>query len=144
MKGSPQQIALVLRRKAQAMERAMRQAEAASAAEALHIARELSSGTRAAAQLRAAGHPYRVGGSGPPLPINRQSGRFYAAWRIVGPRATRAGLKTSIVNADRKARWLMRGTRRMMARPVLAALRAKIAAARAKRHRQALKAIHGG
>ena len=141
---SPQQIALILWRKAQALDRAVRAAEAASADDALAIARELSSGTRTPAQLRAAGHPYRLGGSGPALPVNIRTGRFLAGWKVTGPRKSGDGLKTTLLNTDRKARLLQRGTGRMMARPVIERVRMRIKLSRMKRHRAALKAVHGG
>lgn len=146
MRGPPAQIALVLRRKAQALSRAVRESEAASAADALRIARLLSSGTFSSAALRRMGHPYRHGGN-PPSPafiINRQSGRFYFGWRLVPPRKSGGGLVTRVVNDSPQARMLLRGTRRMIARPIVAEVRRRAASARAKRHRAALKAVHTG
>lgn len=144
MRGSPGQIALVLRRRTQALERAVREAEAASAAEALEIARDLSSGSRSTSQLRAMGHPYRRGGPGPALPINAQSGRFADSWRVAGPRKAGGGLKTTLGNRAPHARMLERGTARMMPRPIVSEIRRRAKAARAKRHRAALKAVHQG
>jgi len=144
MRGTPHEVAVVFRRKARALERAVREAEAASAREALALARGLSTGGLDQRDLRHRGHPYRVGGPGPALPINLQSGRFYSAWRLTGPRKVAGGLQATVRNDAPHARFLDRGTRRMMARPIGARVRARTAAARARRHRAALKAIHTG
>lgn len=144
MRGNPQQIALVLRRKAQAMERAVRQAEAESAKELLAQARNLSTGGHDAASLRRRGHPLRIGGPGLPLPIGLGRGRFYLGWKVTGPRKAGDGLRTTLSNTSDVAQFVLKGTRRMQARPVTDVLRKRIAAARMKRHRQALAAIHRG
>ena len=144
MRGNPQQIALVLRRKAQALERAVRDAEAASAKELLAHARSLSTGGHDAAALRRRGHPLRIGGPGLALPIGLGRGEFYLGWRVIGPRKSGDGLKTSLVNESDVAAFILKGTRKMQARPVTERLRAKISALRLKRHRAALAAIHRG
>lgn len=114
-------IAYTMRRKALAFEGAVRDAERQSAQSALEIARELSSGRFSTAQLRALGHPYRIGGVPPqdPAIINRQSGRFYHGWRIIPPRQSQGGLVTRLVNDSPQAKRLSRGTSRMIARPIL-------------------------
>lgn len=141
---TPQQIALVLRRKAQGLERAVRAAEAAAANDALALARSLSSGGHTAGTLRRRGHPLRIGGPGLPLPIGLSRGEFYRGWQVSGPRQVGDGLKTSLTNTSDVARFILKGTRRMQGRPVTRVLRAKIAAARMKRHRAALSTIHRG
>jgi len=145
-RGNPQQIALILRRKAQALERAIRAAEAESARQAVAIARSLSTGGLSREDLRRLGHPYRIGGRGvgDPALINLQAGSFYLGWRVVGPRKTPHGLQTSIVNDSPAAKFLLKGTRRMIARPILTRLQAKLKVKRMQLHRQALKAIHTG
>lgn len=148
MRGSPQQIALVLRRKAFALERAVREAEAESLKEAVAVARSLSTGGLTREQLRAMGHPYGVGSSRP-LPqsralVNLQSGDFYLGWRGVGPRKSGDTLRSSIVNQSPVAPFILKGTSKMVARPFTEAIRLRIKANRLKRHRAALAAVHTG
>jgi hypothetical protein len=142
MRGSPQQIALLLRRQALQFEQAVRQAERESAAEALAHARKLSSGPYKTAQLRALGHPYAVRNPRPPADaaqINVQTGRFLASWRVVGPRKTASGLATRLINDSPHARRLLQGTRHTIPRPILARVAQRIAASRRRRHAQAVR-----
>ena len=143
-RGSPQQIALVLRRKANALERSVRAAEAASARQALALARNFSTGSLSRGDLRRMGHPYRRGGRGFGDFVNLQTGRFYLGWRVSGPRKTSGGLKTTLLNTVPYAKFILRGTRRMVARPILKRVQMKLTKFRALQHRQALKAIHTG
>lgn len=142
MRGSPQQIALVLRRKAQALERTVRQAEAESLKEAVAVARSLSTGGLTPQQLRARGHPLRKGGPGLALPINLHSGGFFLGWKSTGPRKVAGGLQSKVVNTSRTALFVLKGTRRMQARPMTEAILRRTRAARLRRHRQALASIH--
>lgn len=146
-RGSPQQIALLLRRQAHAFERAIREAEAQAAAAALAEAQKLSSAPYSTAELRRMGHPYATRAPRPPgdaAQINVQTGRFRAAWRIVGPRKTKSGLSTRLVNDSPEAKLLLSGTRYMIARPILTRVRQRIAALRARLHRQAVKQVFRG
>lgn len=146
MKVTPQQAAVLLRRRAQALDAALRQAEKENLQEALRIARKLSSGTISSAQLRAMGHPYRLGGSPPAPPeiINAQSGRFRDSWRATGPFATRGGLVSRLVNTAPWAAWLFGGTARMIARPIGAAIQRRVVALRYRRlQAAAAKALLG-
>lgn len=144
MRGNAQQIALALRRKAQALEKAVREAEAASLKEAVAIARSLSTGGLTSQQLRALGHPLRIGGPGLPLPINLQTGEFYLGWKGIGPRKVGDTIRSRVVNTSRTALFVLKGTRRMQARPLTAAIRTRIKAHRLRRHRAALRTIHSG
>jgi hypothetical protein len=140
--GTPQQIALLLRRKALQFEREVRQAEKAAAAEALQIARDLSSGPYSSAQLKAMGHPYATRHPRPPgdvAVINRQSGRFLSGWRISGPRKTKSGLSTRLLNNTPMARILLGGTRYMIARPILKRIGQRVATKRRQLHQQAMR-----
>lgn len=140
--GSPQQIALLLRRKALQFEQAVRQAEKEAAAEALQIARDLSSGPYSRAQLRQMGHPYATRRPRPPADpaqVNVQSGQFLAGWRVSGPRRTVHGLTTRLVNNSRAARLLLGGTRRMIARPIVERIGTRLSAKRRRLHSQAMR-----
>lgn len=132
------QAAQALQRKAEATIRQVRAAEQRAAYEALQEARKLSSGPFSAGMLRAMGHPYSRRRPRPPLPahvINVQSGRFRRAWRIAG-----AGDRLRIVNASPAARFLSAGgTRRMIGRPVAAALAARVRERRLARLRDAMR-----
>jgi hypothetical protein len=140
--GSPQQIALLLRRKALQFEQAVRQAEKEAAAEALRIARELSSGPYSSAALRRMGHPYARRRPRPPgdvAIVNVQTGRFLAAWRVSGPRKTGSGLSTRLVNNSPQARLLLGGTKVMIARPIIKRIGERVAAKRRRLHQQAMR-----
>lgn len=141
-RGSPPQISLLLQRRGQQFAAAVREAERQSAQEALQWARTLSSGSLSRRQLRALGHPYAVRAPRPPgdpAIINLQSGRFLASWRVSGPRRTAGGLSTRLVNTAPWARFLSSGTGRMIARPILARIRQRLAASRRRRHLQAVR-----
>lgn len=142
MKGSPAVIAVVLRRRALALEREVREAEKAAAQHALQIARMLSSGPYSSAQLRRMGHPYSAARPRPPADpaiINRQTGRFLAGWRIQGPRKTTKGLVTKLINDAPQAARLDRGTSRMIARPIRARIMALLAGERRRLHDRAIR-----
>lgn len=71
--------------------------------------------------LRKMSNPYKIGGS-PPLPlgiINKQSGRFAEAMRVIGP--TRIGdlVVLQLVNLDEERAWQLKGgdNSRMPPRP---------------------------
>lgn len=140
--GSPQQIALLLRRNLLQFEQAVRQAEKEAAAAALAIARELSSGPYSSAALRQMGHPYATRRPRPPgdaAIINTQTGQFLAAWRVSGPRKTSSGLSTRLLNNSPHAWLLLGGTRWMIARPIIKRIGARVAAKRRRLHSQAMR-----
>jgi hypothetical protein len=115
-------------KKAQQLDRGVREAEAKSADEALRIARELSSGRFSLAQLARMGHPYRIGGVPPQdaAIVNKQTGAFYRGWRVIGPRQRGGDLATKLVNDSPQAERLSRGTSRMIARPILTRIRERV------------------
>jgi hypothetical protein len=123
MRGTPKEIALILRRRANVLEKRVRDAEEASAKEALKLAQYLSTGLYSTAKLRQMGHPYAKRlprPRGDRAMINYQTGNFYRGWRIRGPRRTSKGLVTKLVNVSREAAFFAdpRGTRTMIARPI--------------------------
>jgi hypothetical protein len=114
-------IAQRLSDKIRGLSRALWDATDGSAEHTLRIARELSSGPFSSRNLAMLGHPYRIGGRAPmdPAVINRQSGRFYRGWVIVGPRQEGGGIGARVINLVPYSRELFAGTRRMIARPTL-------------------------
>lgn len=129
--------ALALKKKAREIERRLRSAEEANAREALQLARAYSSGPFSTRTLAAMGHPYARRAPRPPgnpAVINRQTGAFRAAWRIV-----KAGDVTRVVNDSRLAQVFSRGTTVMIRRPIARAVAQAIRQAREKRLRAALR-----
>ena len=140
--GSPRVIAAVLRRRALQLEREVREAERQAGQRGLEIARQLSGGSFSRAQLRAMGHPYAARRPRPPADpaiVNRQTGRFQAAWKLQGPRKTAKGLVTKLVNNAPQAGALDRGTARMIARPIRVKLLALLALERRRLHDRAVR-----
>lgn len=121
-------VAAYFRRRTHKLEAWARKAEQESAKEILPILYELSSGPYTSAQLKAMGHPYRIGGVPPldPAIINAQSGAFRAGWRVRPPRLTSDSLQTRIVNKTPYAPYLLSGTTKMIRRPILDRLRQRI------------------
>jgi hypothetical protein len=137
MKVTPAAAAAVLRRKAQEIRRRVRTAEEDSGQEALQIARAYSSGPYSTAQLRMLGHPYARRAPRPPgkpSVINKQTGAFRAAWRVV-----KTGTQIRVVNDSRLAPLFSRGTRYMIRRPVARAVAQAIRQSRERRLRTAIR-----
>jgi hypothetical protein len=142
VRGSPKEIAVTLRRRALQMEREVRATEAETAREALKIARLLSSGLYTLARLRRMGHPYAAARPQPPQNraiINAQTGTFFRSWKIRGPRKTARGIVTKLVNDSSVGPLLVKGTSRMIPRPIVDAIRERIAAGRRRRLDQAIR-----
>ena len=147
MTGKGRVALLVLSRlagKARRVEMAIRSAEKDAAREGVEIAQELSSGRYTLGQLRAMGHPYAKRAPNPPQDaaiINEQSGRFKSAW--VARRPTRRGdyLETRIVNLAPHARFLHRGTKTMIARPILSRLRERLFPVRKRLLEERLRSV---
>ena len=135
------EVAVTFRRYADRFSKAARKAEADSADEAVEIAQRLSSGPFKAYLLRRRGHPYRLGGRPPIHPgiINEQSGTFKKAWKARPPRQHGNRLQTKVVNDTPYARFLFRGTKRMIARPLERLLRDRLAKKRAAIWNRALR-----
>lgn len=122
VKGTPAVIARIFRRYANTMERHVREAERESVDEALQVARELSSGPYSLAMLRALGHPYARARPNPPQDaaiINVQTGVFRESWEAGVPRRRGTVMRTRLTNTAPHARFLPRGTTRMIERPIL-------------------------
>lgn len=135
------QVSILFRRMGREIERAVVEAEKDAMQEALRIARSLSSGPFSREELRRLGHPYRHGGRPPqdPAIINRQMGRFKEGWRVSTTRRTANGISSRLVNETPYARFLFRGTKRMIARPIYERIRQQLAPYRAAGHRAALQ-----
>jgi hypothetical protein len=148
VKGTPQQIAVALRRFARAMEPAVQRAELESAKEAKKIAVRLSSGKLTTRQLRKLGHPYRKGGAPPqdPAIINRQSksGGFRDSWKVGDPERTAKGSVVRLVNTAPHATFLKTGTDRMIARPIDKRIRELLAPKRKAALEKHLRRAAGG
>lgn len=99
----------------QEVERALDQ----TAADLLETAYRLSSGPFTSKHLRQLGHPYAPGRRPPLFPsiVNVQSGDFRSGWRIERDREV-----LRVVNDTPEADFLRTGTRRMIARPIEAAI----------------------
>ncbi len=141
-RGTPREIALRLRRRAQALEQAVRQAEKQSAEEALKLARFYSTGMFSSRQLEKLGHPYSRRRSNPPQDaaiINYHRGVFYRGWKIRPTRKSGTGLVTTLYNDSPVARFLLKGTRFMIPRPILARIRERLKNTRRRLLAQALR-----
>lgn len=144
------QIRVVVARKTDAMVRRLVAAEAETIEDARAEAIALSSGPFSLAELTAMGHPYarrvaRLRKRGvvvsvpvlPPEVINVQTGAFRAAWRTKGPMVAGETVTTTLTNDDPAARW-MAGTSKMVPRPVLEAVKARVVIRRRERLRRAI------
>lgn len=154
MRVTAQQAAVLIGQMSARLEEELIRAERLSAQEGRRIARQLSSGEFSSAQLARMGHPYarrhvRGGGKrrmsapgipyGDPAIINRQTGRFQGAWRVIPPQATGNGLHTEIVNRTPYAGLLESGTSRMIPRPIAERVLELLQPARERRLKQAIK-----
>lgn len=111
-------------------------AETATIEDAKKIAIELSGGPHSSAALAKADHPYSrrrpQRSKYPPQIINKQTGKFQGAWRIVRPRVVGKTIVTRLHNTDPKAKF-MAGTKLMIARPIAREIRKRIANRRVRR-----------
>lgn len=123
---TPDQAIAALTKKRLELIRNLRAAETKSLREGKTIAMRLSSGVLSTAMLRRLGHPYAATHSAltqDPWIINRQTGLFRRSWRTkIGP-FSGAGVNridSEIWNEAPYAMFLERGTKRMVARFILA------------------------
>ena len=141
---SPQAIGRRFERRALALEAAVIKAEKKSMRRALTIAHRWSSGRYSTATLVKMGHPYARRNPHPPQDpsiINRQTGVFWAAWRVIGPEVVGDRLKSRLVNEAPYAYFLDKGTRTMIARPILSRVMAELQPERRRRHAAAISAV---
>ncbi len=133
-------IAAYFRRREKVLLPFARAAEKESATETLRVLQELSSGPYSTSRLAQMGHPYRIGGTPPadPAVINVQTGGFRAAWIVRPPRRSANGLSTRIVNTAPYAVFLLSGTEKMIARPILGRMRERLRPIRQRIWRQHL------
>jgi hypothetical protein len=116
---------------------AYRKIEADTARQAILIAREVSSGRFSTEDLRRMGHPYSRRHPNPPADpaiINRQSGRFWRGWSVVGPVITGDRSRVTLTNSAPYADYLKTGTRRMIARPAWRLIEDRVDAYRRARY----------
>lgn len=143
-RGNSRRISLTLRRIAQAFEPEIRQAESLCLQEALRLAHFYSTGLYTTARLEELGHPYATRRPNPPQDpaiVNYQTGQFYRSWRIIEPRKSGNALRSRLVNEEPYARYLLQGTRRMIARPILQKIREQLVPFRAREYRKAVRQI---
>jgi hypothetical protein len=141
IKATPREAEVLLRRRVEAVDRAVRDSEKATLADALKIAQKLSSGPFTTAMLRALGHPYSRRRPNPPADpaiINVQTGAFRAGWKATGPFNSRGGLVSRLRNLSPYAGFLFSGTSRMIARPIAQAIQGRVRDLRYRRMREAV------
>jgi hypothetical protein len=145
-RGSPKQIALALRRRAIGLESVVREAEKQTAEEGLKLARFYSTGLFSLGRLREMGHPYAARRPAPPTQqVNYHKGRFYRGWKVRPPRKSGGTLTTKLVNDWMPvAGFLLGGTTKMIARPLLKLIRQKLKGKRQKLLTAALKRSRQG
>ena len=117
---TPFKFAMTIHRIAAALRTEIIAAEALTLEQARDALIKRSSGTITTKALRTMGHPYAVRDPQTPLDpslINAQSGDFKRSWKKTGPKSTIAGVVSSVVNTDPKAKYMF-GTRKMVARRV--------------------------
>jgi len=145
------QAAAAFRQKARMIERRAKEAEAASAKEALGIARGMSSGPLSARTLAVMGHPYARTHPSPPFSaaiinisgVAGHSGRFRAAWRTQNGGTAGGGIRSLIVNDSPEAQFLTErpGPRsRMIGRPIIRAIAGRLRGLRQRRLAAAVRA----
>jgi hypothetical protein len=124
-----------LRRMGRNLKDGLKRAEQANVADALRIARLYSRGQLTGADLQRMGHPYRRGVTPPtdPAVINRRSGLFLRSWRAEGPTSTATAFTSRLRNDAPHAAFLLRGTRKMIRRPLLDRVAAFLRARRERR-----------
>lgn len=114
----------------------LKRAEDETLDEGVRVAQRLSSGGLSPATLALLGHPYsrrRASPRIPVLPINRQTGRFYAGWKKVSPRRRGAKLVSIIRNRDPKAKKVVEGDSKVFPRPIDKAIIEEITPRRVRR-----------
>lgn len=136
---TPKQAAAAIRQRANDFERAIADAVTVTAKQAHGEAVALSSGPYTTKMLRRLGHPYarrrpRPIGRQYPAMINVQTGVFRANWRISETGMDRDGsMMASVYNIGKIPDYLHHGTERMIARPLVRTVEAKIAPALKRR-----------
>ena len=138
MTGTAREIAAYLRGCAERLRARLNEAERENVQDVLATARLYSSGPYSRADLRRLGHPYARRRPRPPLPpgiVNVQTGTFLAGWRVEGPDRD---LASRVVNETDRAEF-MRGTARMIRRPIAAAVERETAERVEARRQAALR-----
>jgi len=118
------QVGVYVRERAGRINWELNRAMEATANQMIRRARKLSSGTVSYEMMRRMGHPYRKGGPNPlnPAIINAHRGKFRAGWKKrVFTSAARTGGEGVTIKLwnDADAAKYMRGTKRMVHRPII-------------------------
>ena len=139
--GSPAQIARILEQRAAALQPRLVRAETASAMDGFNAGRKASGVEHfTLGELARMGHPYSKRRPRPPMfagIISRHRGLFYAAWETTTLNGAYR-IVSKIRNRSAVAKF-MRGTSRMIARPVWEKVIAGVQAQRYDRVRRAVK-----
>lgn len=115
-------------------------AEEETIKDALFISRAYSRGRYSTEQLRKMGHPYAVRRPAPPANpaiINLQTGELLQEWLTISPRIVSGEIVTTLKNNAPYAKYMW-GTKRMISRPIIDTISAKLAPIRLKRLQRAL------
>ena len=140
---TPAAAAAHFRRAAAAVRPAVIAEEQQAVQQAKAKAVALSSGPHSTAHLRAAGHPYsrrRPDASYDAAIVNFQTGSLRSAWQAALPAVSGDSVVGGVVNRDRAAKY-MSGTKRMIERPVAAAVQRPLRLPRLKRLKSAVRRI---
>lgn len=137
-------IARWLSGKSPEIKRALYDSERVSAHWGVQIAKNLSKGPFTSAHLKAMGHPYSRRKNRPPMDpaiINKQSGVFLSAWVARPTKETTNSFSTRIENFAPHSTFLIKGTRKMIARPILQRVREKLAPFRRRTLADAMRRV---
>jgi hypothetical protein len=138
---TPAQFAAKMARVERALTPRLVAAERETVRQALKAAVALSSGTLTEKDLAAQGHPYarRRPTSPNPEVINVRTGLLRLSWRPEGPTAGPSGIVSRVYNTSPEAGF-MTGTKLMIPRPIVAAVKKKVLPGRVKRLAKAVLA----
>lgn len=139
---TPQQGAQEIRKRMRALKEELRKAEGATIRHGELLGKRMSEGPYSSARLARMGHPYATRRPNPPMHpaiINRQRGVFWRSWRRDLGQWRGGTLISFVFNIDPKARLLMHGTRKMIARPIKPVLEGWIAQDRIGRLQMAMR-----
>jgi len=120
MRGSPSQCGRELMQRRKETQKLCKAAMKTEIAAAKKFAMSMSKGAYSSLQLARMNHPYATRNPRPPAPpqlINRQSGAFLNAFRVSST-LTASRMVATLVNTSPEAKFLVSGTKNMIARPI--------------------------